>query len=156
MKITLTLAPLALLAFAGCGSKTAATPPEVANAATVSKGVGDPIAMTTPPPAVQKPVPTATMMNARNMKVDTKNYRVRGQVAGVEKSVADGRMTLIVNHETIPGFMPAMQMRVPFARNDDAKKVKAGDKIAFDMNRSNLETSNFQVLPPSTPLKIKK
>ena len=156
MKITPILAPFALLAFAGCASKPAATPPEVANAATVSKGVGDPIAMTTPPPSVQKPVPTATLMNARDMKLDTKNYRVRGQVTGVEKSPADNSMTLIVKHEDIPKFMPSMEMRVPFANKDDAKKVKAGDKIAFDMNRANLETSNFQVLPPSTQLKLKK
>ena len=156
MKTNFVLAPLALLIFAGCGSKTAATAPDSANATTATNKVGDPIAMTTPPAGVQKPVPTATLMNARDMKPDTKNYRVRGQVVGVEKSAPDNSMTLIVNHETIPGFMPAMQMRVPFAKKDDAKKVKAGDKIAFDMNHTNLETSNFQVLSPSTPLKLKK
>ena len=160
MKITLILAPFALLAFAGCASKPAATAPNAVDAPLATDNaanrVGDPIAMTTPPPSVQKPVPTATLMNARDMKLDTKNYRVRGQVTGVEKSPADNSMTLIVKHEDIPKFMPSMEMRVPFANKDDAKKVKAGDKIAFDMNRANLETSNFQVLPPSTQLKLKK
>ena len=155
MKTNFVLAPLALLIFAGCGSKTPATSPDAANATKATNSVGDPIAMTTPPAGVQKPVPTATLMNAKNMKPDATNHRVRGQVSGLEKSAGDGRMTLIVKHETIPKFMPAMEMRVPFANDADAKKVKVGDKIAFDMNRSNLEVSNIEKLPPATPLKLK-
>lgn len=97
-----------------------------------------------------------TPINAPGAKRDLTKYRVRGVVSGVEKSVADGRMTLIVNHEDIPQFMPAMEMRLPFAKNEDAAKAKKGDKIAFDLRRSNLEVSNFQKLPAATQLKLKK
>ena len=152
MKITQISLALFAVAVAGCGSKTPATP----TAPVATNSVGDPITMTTPPPGVQKPVPTATLMNARDMKPDNTTYRVRGQVKGVEKSAPDGRMTLIVSHEDIPGFMPAMEMRLPFKNNADAGKVKVGDKIAFDMNRSNLDVSKVEKLPPATQLKLKK
>ncbi len=158
IKICLALcAAIGVTNVAGCASKTPATSqaPATVGAPTTANSVGDPLTMTTPPPGVQKPQPTPTLMNARDMKPDLKNYRVRGQVTGVEKSVPDNRMTLIVKHENIPGFMPAMEMRVPFARNDDAKKVKAGDKIVFDMNRTMLEVSNIEQLPPATALKLK-
>lgn len=101
-------------------------------------------------------MPRMTPINAPGAKRDIKKYRVRGQVTGVEKSVADGRMTLIVKHENVPDFMPAMEMRFPFGKNEEAAKVKAGEKIAFDLKRSNLEVSNFQMLPASTQLKLKK
>ncbi len=138
----------AICALAGCASQTPATSPATANAPATAM---TPAAKT----GNNTPVPTATLMNARDMKPDTKNYRVRGLVKGVEKSVADGRMTLNVSHETIPNFMNAMEIRVPFAKNDDAKNVKAGDKIAFNINRSNLEVSNIKKLPPATQLKLK-
>lgn len=157
MKIKFTLAPLALLMLAGCGSQTEPS----TNATTATESVGNPLTMTTPPPEVQSTAipattPATTPLNARDMKPDTKKYRVRGQVTGVEKSTPDGRMTLIVNHENIPDFMPAMEMRFPFAQNADAGKVKANDKIAFDMNRSTLEVSNIEKLPASAELKLKK
>ena len=159
MKITRILAPLALLALAGCASKTPATSSNAVNAVGVpatANRVGDPLTMTTPPPGVQKPQPTPTLMNARDMKPDLKNYRVRGQIKGLEKSAADGLTTLIVNHENIPDFMPAMEMRVPIAKTENFSAVKAGDKIVFDMNRSTLEVSKIEKLPPATVLKLKK
>lgn len=151
MKINFTLTPLAFLVLAGCGSKT----PEPTNApATVAESVAGKPAAT--PMASATAMPKMTPINAPGAKRDTQKYRVRGLVTGVEKSVADGRMTLIVNHENIPDFMPAMEMRLPFGNNADAAKVKAGKKIAFDMKRSNLEVSNFVMLPASTQLKLKK
>ncbi len=145
----LALAPLTLLILAGCGSKTAtpvATAPQ-------------PVETTTPADKTMvapKPTPNMTPLNAPGVQTKAKQYRVRGQVTGVEKSVADGRMTLIVKHENIPDFMPAMEMRFPFAVNADAEKVVAGDKIAFDVNGNNIEVSNIGKLPPSTQLKLKK
>ena len=158
MKITHISLALFAVALAGCGSKTTETPsaPE-----TVGNGVA-PAKSGAPTPAAMKPMtktdPTVKMtpINANGAKPDSTKYRVRGVVTGTEKSIGDGRMTLIVKHEDIPKFMPAMEMRMPFANDADAKKVKSGDKIAFDLRRSNLEVSNFQVLPPSTPLKLNK
>ena len=149
MKITPILAPLALLIFAGCGSNASKTPATTTNSAISAQTAAT-------PPANATPMPKMTPINAPGAKRDTKKYRVRGVVTGVEKSIGDGRMTLIVNHETIPDFMPAMEMRLPFARNEDAAKIKKGEKIAFDLQRSNLEVSNFEKLPASTPLKLKK
>lgn len=148
MNISKILLALCAIALAGCTSNTPATPPAPADA---------PKMATTPATKAKadKPTPAATLMNARDMKPDTKTYRVRGLVKGVEKSAPDGLMTLNVSHETVPDFMPAMEMRVPFAKNADADKVKAGDKIAFDMNRTNLEVSNIEKLPPATKLKLK-
>lgn len=163
-KISLALCAAACaVGVAGCGSKTSDTPttPQAvettapADFATPIPGTSTKPTPATKPMADAKPMPAATMMNAKDMKLDTKTYRVRGVVKSVEKSVADGRMTLNVNHETIPGFMQAMEMRVPFAKNDDANKVKVGDKIAFDMNHSTLDVSNIEKLPPSTQLKLK-
>ena len=158
MKIKPILAPLALLAFAGCGAQTPATPTAPAAVDSTAPAANNSAAakpMDAKPLDNKKPQPTATLMNARDMKPDLKNYRVRGQVKGVEKSAPDGRMTLNVSHENIPGFMPAMEMRVPFAKNEDAAKVKVGDKIAFDMNRSTLDVSNIEKLPPATKLALK-
>ena len=154
MKISVTtVAPLALLIFAGCGSKTnapAPTAPETTTNTTISE-------QTAATPATNNtPMPKMTPINAPGAQRDTKKYRVRGLVTGVEKSEADGRMTLIVKHENIPDFMPAMEMRLPFGDNNDATKIKAGDKIVFDLQRSNLEVSNFETLPASTQLKLKK
>lgn len=149
-----TLAPLALLMLAGCGSKTTEVPTAPITTATTPESLAGKPAIT--PAASQPPMPRMTPLNAPGAMRDTKKYRVRGIVSGVEKSVADGRMTFIVNHENIPGFMPAMEMRMPFAKNEDAAKVKAGEKIAFDLQRSNLEVSNFEMLPATTQLKLKK
>ena len=80
-------------------------------------------------------------------------YRVRGQVV---ETPASGEAFLVVKHENIPGFMPAMQMRLPLQNAADARKVKPGDKIAFDMNKGDLKISNIAVLPPSTALKLAK
>ncbi len=150
------LAPLALFALAGCGSNTetpVATAPQSVAAATPATGSA--------PDANKallgtKPTPNMTPLNAPGVQTKAKQYRVRGLVSGVEKSGADGRMTLIVKHEDIPDFMPSMEMRMPFALNADAEKVKAGDKIAFDLNADNIEVTNVEKLPPTTTLKLKK
>ncbi len=154
MKITSLFLALFAVALTGCGSKTAETPsaPE-----TVENTVApaDSVAATPAMKPMTKMAPTV-QLTPNNANPDTTKYRVRGQVVGTEKSIGDGRMTLNVKHENIVGFMPAMEMRMPFANAADAQKVKAGDKIAFDLKRNNLEVSNFQVLPPSTPLKLGK
>ena len=147
------LAPLALLVFAGCGAKTEAPAPTAPTTTTDAPTAATPH---TNSAASATPMPRMTPINAPGAKRDTKKYRVRGLVSGVEKSEADGRMTLIVQHENIPDFMPAMEMHIPFAKNEDAAKVKAGEKIVFDMQRSNLEASNFEKLSDATQLKLAK
>ena len=58
-----------------------------------------------------------------------KRYQLRGQV--LDKNLATNEIT--VNHEDIPGFMPAMTM--PYKVKDPAvvQEVEPGDKIAADV-----------------------
>ena len=178
--MTITKISLALftVALAGCGSKTDST-----EAPQAPKTVGDPITMTTPPPSVQKPVPPTPipapgsieapiisgdkmandkMANDKmsGMKMDSASpmksdsYQVRGQVTEVTPATGKDAASVTISHEDIPGFMKAMQMRMPLKNAADATKIKPGDKIAFDMKKGNTEVSNIQKLPASTPLKL--
>ena len=164
--------PLLAVAIAGCNSTEPAT-----NATTATEEVGNPMTMTTPPPEIaansadaNNAISNSAMSNsamsgdamsnsamsnsATGSTAATENYRVRGQVVEVMAPGADGTASLMVKHENIPGFMKAMQMRVPLADVADASKVKAGDKISFDMKKSNTEVSNIEMLPAATSLKL--
>ena len=172
MKITQISLALFALALAGCGSKTGAT-----EAPQAPQTVGDPITMTTPPPSIAAnetvpPTPTPApgsmeapvsrgdkmsgmkMNSASTAKSDS--YRVRGQVVEVTPASAGGTASAMIKHEDIPGFMKAMQMRMPLKNAADATKIKPGDKIAFDMKKGNTEVSNIEMLPASTELKLAK
>ena len=131
MKTQFLLAPLALLLLAGCGHKSADQTP-------------------TAPLTVETPAPLVSAANATPAPAKIQIYRVRGQVAEVPAN-AD---FIVVKHETIPGFMPAMTMRLPLKNAADAAPLKPGDKIAFDMDKGNVQISNIEKLPASIALKL--
>lgn len=162
-KISLALCAVAV---AGCGSKSATT-----DAPKAPETVGNPLTMTTTPPEIAAnsaipPTPSAeptAMSNDKmsGMKMDSANpkggatiYHVRGQVVSITPAGAGGPASIMLKHEEIPGFMKAMQMQMPLANVAGASNVKAGDKIAFDLKKGNLEVFNIKVLPPSTALKL--
>lgn len=165
-KISLALCAVAL---AGCGSKA-----ETTAAPKAPETVGDPITMTTTPPDIAAnsaipPTPSAeptAMSTASNdamanktssgVKAKSISYHVRGQVVSITPAGAGAPASIMLKHEEIPGFMKAMQMQMPLANVAGASQVKAGDKIAFDLKKGNLEVSNIKVLPPSTALKLAK
>ena len=165
MKIPKISLALFALALAGCGSKTGAT-----EAPQAPQTVGDPITMTTPPPeiaansavpATPTPAPAMSSDTTSNGKMNATalniaSYRVRGQVVEVTPASAGGTASAMIKHEDIPGFMKAMQMRMPLKNAADATKIKPGDKIAFDMKKGNTEVSNIEMLPASTELKLAK
>ncbi len=57
----------------------------------------------------------------------TQTYTVDGRVAGIKD---DGR-TLVVEHEKIPGYMPAMIMPIPVAESSMTASLEQGDAIRF-------------------------
>lgn len=57
----------------------------------------------------------------------TQTYTVEGRVAGIE----DGGRTLFVEHEKIPGYMPAMTMPLPVADSSMTAPLAPGDAIQF-------------------------
>ena len=142
MNPKLLIAPCALtLLLAGCREKIVPPP-------TTPLAVENSAPTTAIAPA---PAPTQAEVETSPTPVaPAKSYRVRGQVIEVP---ANGTF-LVVKHENIPGFMRAMQMRVPLQNAADAQKVKPGDKIVFDMNADTTAISNIAPLPPATELKI--
>lgn len=60
---------------------------------------------------------------------ELETYTVKGRVAGVED---EGR-TLYVEHEKIPGYMPAMTMPLPVADPGDVTSLEQDDAIQFQM-----------------------
>lgn len=62
----------------------------------------------------------------------TQHYTVQGRVAGIE----DGGRTLFVEHEKIPGYMPAMTMPLPVADPDMTAPLTSGDAIQFRLSVS--------------------
>lgn len=57
----------------------------------------------------------------------TQTYTGEGRVAGIE----DGGYTLFVEHEEIPGYMPAMTMPLPVADSSMTASLETGDAIQF-------------------------
>lgn len=58
-----------------------------------------------------------------------KRYTLRGQVVGINFN----KSQLIVNHEEIPGFMPAMTMPYDVRNANLLNAVQAGDRITADI-----------------------
>ena len=81
---------------------------------------------------------------------------VRGQIVKVSAPAQAGEpFALEIDHESIPNFMAAMRMTIPLQNAADAKTLKAGDKIRFDLVLSrNLTITNVQPLPAATKLNL--
>ncbi len=137
------LAPLAILLLAGCASTTDTTT-ATANAPEVAVNSALPSA-----PSPVAPTEAATTVTPTNAT----KYRVRGQVAEAPATQGESP-TIVIAHEAIPDFMPAMKMQLPLGQDARATSLKAGDKIAFDLGRDNMEVSNVEKLPPDTNLKL--
>ena len=147
---------LLAVALAGCKSNapTAPTAPATVEKPAPEIAVQSAAAPTTAPTLAPTVVPTpAKTMAMASAAKPTKPYSVRGQVVAVP-APAGGSAIVEVKHEQIPGFMPAMTMRVPLQNAADAATLKPGDKISFSMNPDNTQISNIQKLPASTALKL--
>ena len=81
---------------------------------------------------------------------------VRGQIVRVvPRARGDEPMAVEIDHEAVPDFMQAMRMTIPLHSADDAKMLKAGDKIRFDLTLGKgLEISNIEMLPVATKLNL--
>lgn len=66
------------------------------------------------------------------------------------------KMTITLDHEEIPDFMRAMEMKIALKNPEDAKRLKAGDKISCDfvVEDGKLTLDNIRVLPADTKLKL--
>jgi Cu/Ag efflux protein CusF len=73
-----------------------------------------------------------------------KEFAFRGKVEKV-----DGK-SLVVNGEKVDGWMGAMTMTYVADKEDEAKKVKAGDQITAKVYEGDFRTLyNIQVVPPA-------
>ncbi|MFO7314947.1 SCO family protein [Rhodothermus marinus] len=82
----------------------------------------------------------------------SRTYEVRGRVVGF----GDDPHTLFIQHEEIPGYMPAMTM--PFRTPDTAAvaRLSLGDPIAFTFHvtRDSAWITDIRRLPPGTRLNL--
>lgn len=82
----------------------------------------------------------------------SRTYEVRGRVVGF----GDDPHTLFIQHEEIPGYMPAMMM--PFRTPDTAAvaRLSPGDPIAFTFHvtRDSAWITDIRRLPPGTRLNL--
>ncbi|MDQ7040395.1 MAG: SCO family protein [Rhodothermus sp.] len=82
----------------------------------------------------------------------SRTYDVRGRVVGF----GDDPHTLFIQHEAIPGYMPAMTM--PFRTPDTAAaaQLRLGDPIAFTFHvtRDSAWITDIRRLPPGTRLNL--
>ena len=151
------LSPVLLaVALVGCKSNapTAPTAPATVEKAAPEIAVQSAAAPTMAPTSAPTMAPTPAMTMASAAK-GTKPYQVRGQVVSLPAPVG-GSALVEIKHEDIPGFMPAMTMRMPLQNAADGAKLKPGDKVSFSMNPDNTQVFNIQKLPASTALKLAK
>ena len=107
---------------------------------------------------VISPAPAHEKRRVPVQDVKSPNYRnLRGQVVEIVKPARRGEPTAVVlDHENIPKFMPAMRMMFPLQNSADAGKLKKGVKIRFDLSAQggNLMVARIKILPPQTKLKL--
>ena len=143
-------APAAAPTVAAPATPVATTTP-IAAAATPIAATATPIATATAATTLAPTATSATGAATGANSATAASYRVRGQVVQLP---APGGVLIVVKHESIPGFMPAMQMRMALRNAADAAKLKAGDKIVFNLSRDDTKMSEIAVLPPATTLKL--
>lgn len=76
-----------------------------------------------------KPAAPATAAGGYSAEETPREYAVRGVVRRVEPE----RRSVVVKHEEIPGFMPAMTMPFDVKEPKELNGLKPGDQIAFRM-----------------------
>ena len=72
--------------------------------------------------AEEQPEPAAVMDRS-------KTYAAKGVI----RKIADDRLTAIIRHEEIPGYMPPMTMRLNVRDTNELRNLAAGDVITFDL-----------------------
>lgn len=63
---------------------------------------------------------------------DTQIYRSKGIITAINKE----KNTITIDHEDIPGYMPAMEMDRPVKEKAMLEIVEAGDKVDFEIERT--------------------
>ncbi|MDJ0851283.1 MAG: copper-binding protein [Myxococcota bacterium] len=83
---------------------------------------------------------------------ETRTYTVRGQVA----RVVDSGRSLAIDHEEIPGYMAAMQMTLPVQDAAQAKPLRPGDKVRFELfvSGESAVIGAIEKLPADTALEL--
>ena len=76
-----------------------------------------------------KPAASATATGGSSAAETPREYSVRGVVRRVEPE----RRSMVVKHEEIPGFMPAMTMPFDVKEPKELNGLKPGDQISFRM-----------------------
>jgi len=91
-------------------------------------------------------------LGACSDREDTTQYSVRAQVV----RVADGGRSLVVDHEEIPGWMGAMRMTLPVRDAAQARVLKPGNRIRFELfvSGSDAVIGSIEPLPPGTLLEL--
>ena len=79
-------------------------------------------------------------------------HAVRGQVA----QVLDDGARIVVDHETIPGYMDAMRMTLAVADPSQGRALESGDKIRFELVLAPDGTvvEKIEALAPETKLEL--
>lgn len=70
--------------------------------------------------------------SSSNAAVEKQTYKS----AGVVKSIDMDAMKITIDHEDIPGYMPAMQMNEAVSDMKMLDTVKVGDKVDFEIERT--------------------
>ena len=55
------------------------------------------------------------------------------QARGVVQEISADRKSVVISHEEIPGYMPAMVMPLPVKHTNDLAGLQAGDTVAFQL-----------------------
>jgi len=76
-----------------------------------------------------KPQAPAATVGGSSVEETPREYSVRGVVRRVEPE----RRSVVVKHEEIPGFMPAMTMPFDVKEAKELQGLKPGDRIGFRM-----------------------
>ncbi len=135
-----------VLALSGCGAPDNSAPNSAENAIAENAIAENAIAKSAT-------VGTASEATSPNEKIYA---GVRGQIVAVVKPAQAKEPSAVeIDHEKIPDFMEAMRMTIPLRNDADAEKIKAGDKIRFDLKLGKgLIIDNIEILPASTKLNL--
>jgi protein SCO1 len=87
--------------------------------------------------------------SSKPASIAAKRYHLSGKVVSIDKA----NLSVVINGDDVPGFMPAMTMPYAVKNDGDLARLSAGDSIAADIvvgeNASWLE--NIKVTPHAKP-----
>ena len=103
-------------------------------------------------PTAREPQPTSMPVATATTK-----YHARGRVVRATFSKAGEGVSIVVDHEDIPGLMDAMRMQFRLIDPAIASRFHPGDKIAFDLAEQpegDEAVTRVTPLPADTPLRL--